>query len=609
MTAQAANLAATPFASDGLFRGALESSPDCMKILDLDGCVQFINRNGVVLLGARDPAAMLGRPWLELWEEPERTVAAQALDAAAGRQVQRFTAPTRTFAGEIRYFDVVLSPLRDDTGDCIAILVTSRDVTEREGARLAAEAREHETELQAAVLRSAAEMAKFAGWEIDFREGLLVQSAESVRLLRGGPRVMPIERGFDMYDPEDHQWIGALLARARDHGERIRYEARYTRVDGTRGWVRIFGEPVYEGGVCVGLRGAGMDITDEKVAHEAVQRAEQRLLLAIQLAGLRVYDVDFTTRTVTRHGPTPVVLDREPVVEDLWPPGSQAYMHPDDAKRVREEWSRPRAGEETPIRSEFRVIRGDGEVRWAFTVGKTWRDAAGEPLRLISAVIDITERKRAELEMLQAMQKMRDQQEQQKLLLGELNHRVKNTLAAVQSVASQTLRDAGDICEARELFMERLMALSATHNLLVKSAWESASLHELIDITLSPYGRPYACSGLDLRLDPNFAISFGMALHELTMNALKHGAWKEAGRVDISVEAHDAEALVIWRESGGGPPVAPPTRQGFGTRLLQRGVAGELGGAVTLDFAPEGLVCTIRAPLSARLQVVPPRAV
>jgi len=605
MTAPAANLAATSFASDGLFRSALESSPDCVEILDLDGCLQFINRNGVILLAARDPATLLGRSWLGLWAEPERAVVAQALDAAAKGELQRFTAPVRTFSGELRHFDVVLSPLRNDIGDCTAILVTARDVTEREEARLAAEARERQAEVQAAVLRSAAEMAKLAGWEIDFRQGLLVQSEESVRLLRGGSRVLPMERGFDMYDPEDHAWIGELLARARDHGERISYEARYTRVDGTRGWVRIFGEPVYEDGVCIGLRGAGMDITDEKVAQEAIQRAEQRLLLAIQLAGLRVYELDFPTHTIAHHGASPAVLDREPAFEDIWPPGDNRYMHPRDAERVRAQWASPDAGVATPVRSEFRVLRGDGEVRWGFAVTKMERDTAGEPLRLLAAVMDITERKRAELEMLQAIRKMREHQEHQKLLLDELNHRVKNTLASVQSVAEQTLRDAHNLHETRDLFVERLMALSGTHNLLVKTAWESASFADLVEITLNPYGRPFACTGPDLRLDANFAISFGMALHELTINALKHGAWKGSGRIDIAVEPREDEVVVAWRESGG-PPVSPPARRGFGSRLLERGVAGEVHGEVKLDFAPSGLVCTIRAPLSARLQVIQP---
>ena len=606
MTVLAVDLPATSFANDGLLRSALENSPDCVKILDLDGRLQFINRTGVILLGAGDAAALLGRSWLGLWDDPERAVAAQALDAAARCELQRFTAPTRTCSGELRHFDVVLSPLRNDSGDCIAILVTSRDVTEREVARLATEARERTAEVQAAVLRSAAKMAKLGGWEIDFRQGVVYRSEECLRLLGGGPPVVALDEAAEGYDPESLERVTEILQHARDTGERISFETPFTRLDGVRVWLRVFGEAVFQDGVCVGLRGAAMDTTEEKEIHEAIQRAEQRLLLAIQLAGLRVYELDFPTHTVTRHGASPIALDREPAFEDIWPPGENSYMHPRDAERVKAQWAAQDAGE-TPIRSEFRVLRGDGEVRWAFTVTKTERDAAGQPLRLLAAGMDITERKRAEIEMLQAMRKMREHQEHQKLLLDELNHRVKNTLAAVQSVAGQTLRDAHDLVEARELFVQRLLALSATHNLLVKTAWEGASFADLVEITLKPYGRPFACAGPDLRLDPNFAISFGMALHELTINAVKHGAWKGSGRIDIDVEHGNDEVVITWRESGG-PPVTQPARRGFGSRLLERGVAGEVHGEVKLDFVLSGLVCTIRAPLSARLQVMQPEA-
>jgi two-component sensor histidine kinase len=202
------------------------------------------------------------------------------------------------------------------------------------------------------------------------------------------------------------------------------------------------------------------------------------------------------------------------------------------------------------------------------------------------------------------MVEMREHEARQKLLLDELNHRVKNTLASVQSVAVQTLEDAKDVAGARDLFLQRLMALSSTHNLLVKREWESASFREVIDATLAPYGRPYAYAGPDLRLDANLAVSLGMAVHELATNALKHGAWRRDGIVAIEVsEQADGDVSVIWRETGG-PPVLAPAKRGFGSRLLERGVALEVRGVVKLDFRPEGLVCTIRAPQDRRLQVV-----
>jgi two-component sensor histidine kinase len=224
----------------------------------------------------------------------------------------------------------------------------------------------------------------------------------------------------------------------------------------------------------------------------------------------------------------------------------------------------------------------------ALQAGLAERDAALEELR----------------GAMKTMMEMRVHESRQKLLLDELNHRVKNTLASVQSVAVQTLSDTHDPEAARNLFIERLMALSSTHNLLVARQWESASFRELVEATLRPYGRPYDISGEDLRLDANLAVSLGMALHELATNALKHGAWLGEGRVDIAVDIDGEQALtIVWRESGG-PPVTRPKRRGFGSRLLERGVAMEVHGEVNLDFQEAGLVCTIHAPASERIQVM-----
>jgi two-component sensor histidine kinase len=201
------------------------------------------------------------------------------------------------------------------------------------------------------------------------------------------------------------------------------------------------------------------------------------------------------------------------------------------------------------------------------------------------------------------MVEMREHEARQKLLLDELNHRVKNTLASVQSIAAQTLGRAEDLDHARTTFLDRLMALSATHSLLAKRQWGPTSFHELVTATLAPYDRPYAYAGPDLKLEPNTAVTLGMAIHELATNALKHGAWSGEGIVTIEVvEMADGEIQIAWLETRG-PRVAAPSQPGFGSRLLQSGVARELGGDVSLDYRREGLVCTIRAQPSERLRL------
>ncbi|MDP2212521.1 sensor histidine kinase [Phenylobacterium sp.] len=217
----------------------------------------------------------------------------------------------------------------------------------------------------------------------------------------------------------------------------------------------------------------------------------------------------------------------------------------------------------------------------------------------------IAERDAALAELRAAMDtmvEMREHEARQKLLLDELNHRVKNTLASVQSIAIQTLSREAEPEAARATFVERLMALSSTHNLLVKRSWEAASFRELVHASLGHYGQPFSLEGPDLTMAPNAAVSLGMALHELATNALKYGAWSQAGRVEITTVTDEAtgQATIQWRERGG-PAVSPPAGRGFGSRLLEQGVAGELGGEVRLHFDAEGLVCLIRTPIGPAL--------
>jgi len=208
----------------------------------------------------------------------------------------------------------------------------------------------------------------------------------------------------------------------------------------------------------------------------------------------------------------------------------------------------------------------------------------------VCGAIDITERKR--------------QQQHRELLLNELNHRVKNTLATVQSFAVQTLRSAPTLTDGRRAFEARLIALSNGHNVLTRENWEGAGLHEVVAEALGAYvvdpQHPRVrFEGPEIRLRPKTALAISMALHELATNAVKYGALSsQAGRVQLSwaVEGKPRVLKLNWTETGG-PPVVAPGKRGFGSRLIERGLAQDLGGQVRLDFAPEGVSCAIEAPL------------
>lgn len=232
------------------------------------------------------------------------------------------------------------------------------------------------------------------------------------------------------------------------------------------------------------------------------------------------------------------------------------------------------------------VVPGGGLLHWEVNSTLT-RDPAGKPLGLHAIARDITERRRAEA--------------RQRLLVNELNHRVKNMLALVQGLALQTFKDGRDMAEARAAFQQRLTALAAAHDLLTRESWEGATLDELVHEALGHHneGEPrLSWSGPPVRLNPKAAVSLVMALHELSTNAAKYGALsRPEGRVTVDWRVDGERLAIEWRERGG-PRVETPTRRGFGFRMIERALAADLSGGARLDFDPEGLTCRIDAALA-----------
>lgn len=190
----------------------------------------------------------------------------------------------------------------------------------------------------------------------------------------------------------------------------------------------------------------------------------------------------------------------------------------------------------------------------------------------------------------------------QRLLLDELNHRVKNTLATVQSIAAQTLRAAPDLVTARKDFEGRIVALSKAHNLLSQTAWDSTTMASLICHELGHYDSDRISSeGPEVTLNPKASIAVAMVLHELSTNAAKYGALSgDAGRLDLAwrVDEGSGELQIDWYETGG-PPVAAPSRTGFGSRMMNLVMRGELNGAVDARYEPQGFSCILKIPYSS----------
>ncbi len=243
--------------------------------------------------------------------------------------------------------------------------------------------------------------------------------------------------------------------------------------------------------------------------------------------------------------------------------------------------------------SEAIAERPDGTRVPFLAYPKPLRDSQGAVCGAVNMLVDISERKQAE--------------QHQKTLVDELNHRVKNMLATVQSLAIQTIRSAGVGRDVLRAFDGRLFALGRVHDLLTQAQWQSTDFKAVLDTVLRPLGPAVqgriVTNGGPVRIAPREAVLLAMVLHELISNASKFGALScRDGTLSVvwrETEAGASRSLhVEWQEANG-PEVASPEKQGFGTRLIERGIASELKGAAEISYDPAGLHCSIRIPLAA----------
>ena len=246
------------------------------------------------------------------------------------------------------------------------------------------------------------------------------------------------------------------------------------------------------------------------------------------------------------------------------------------------------SGKNVHVEAEWQ--RKDGSMLWISATISPLISGVGKIVGASIIARDITERRRAEAH--------------REILVGELNHRVKNTLAIVSAIASQTLTGAVSVKAANEAFSARLLALSRAHDLLMHGNWSGTDLASVVKATIEPHNggeNRFGVEGAYVPLQPALAVTFSLALHELCTNAAKYGALSvQEGFVNIAWHIRgdiaNARLQLTWTESGG-PAVVTPTRKGFGSRLIQKALAMELTGEVSVSYEPSGVICTINAPL------------
>ncbi|HEV7228277.1 PAS domain-containing sensor histidine kinase [Brevundimonas sp.] len=334
--------------------------------------------------------------------------------------------------------------------------------------------------------------------------------------------------------------------------------------------MRIF--PLEEG---LGIH--ARDVTERRRAERELADRERRLAVAADAVLGVAYDWDLQTDLVVRSAGLQQLIGI-PLAEtspraEWW----RDRIHPDDLAHILASKAPDHA--EAWSEQEYRVRHADG--RWIDVIdrARVVYDDEGRPARVIGTTIDVTAIKQGEARL--------------RVLVDEINHRVKNTLATVQSIAMMSARSCPDLETFVARFQERLISLSRAHDLLTRRHWTDATLNEVIDCAMGAYGEGrLRLSGPPFVLGPRTALALSLAFHELATNAVKYGALgAPEGHVEISWQVNDRDVVLVWKERGG-PPVGIPTRSGFGSRLLQS-MGADLGGDVALEWQTDGAVCRI----------------
>ena len=400
--------------------------------------------------------------------------------------------------------------------------------------------------------------------------------------------------------PEDQPGVRAAIEAAVRDKSVFEFEHRVIRADGTLGWTHSRAVPILdpEGNIVEWL-GAASDVTSAHEAEVIRLESEERLRSATEVARVGLWDWNLDTGRVAWSDEHFRMMGYESgaVVPsyDAW----VSRIHPDDREKTEVALQRARDAQEEFV-YEFRAIHPDGSVHWLSARGGFYYDDQGRPYRMIGAMIETTE--------------AREFQERQQLLLAELQHRTRNLLGVVRSMAEKTMRRSEDIDGFATSFRERLGALARVQGLLSRlDEHDRVTFDELIRTELEAHGaidegsQHVALEGpAGVRLRSSTVQTLAMALHELATNASKYGALKEPrGQLEVTWRIIDAEdgadrLEVVWQESGVEMPAPDAAAQGSGQGrdLIERGLPYQLDAETSYVLGEDGVRCTITIPIS-----------
>ena len=485
--------------------------------------------------------------------------------------------------GQTRWDRWEIHPWRHSDGQIGGITIFTEDVAAERSLR---ENKDH--------LKRAQAVARVASWRMDFAANELKGTSQTFELLGQTPDArLDYASLLAMVHEDDRAFVGeARQSVAR--GQAYDVEYRFT-VDGGERWMHERSEPEIDAtGKIIGAFGVIQDVTERKAIEKSLAASEERLRLALEAAGMAVWDLDLRTGDDVWNDQSYRMIGYEP---GEIAPGFETWsrhMHPDDRERVTRNFLQS-LQTESEVANENRMIDRHGNIRWVSARGRTAVDAQGRPMRSYGVITDITELKQAE--------------ERDRLLSSELHHRAKNLLAVVQAVALQTAR----YCNPEQfigVFDQRLKSLAASHDLLVSSKWHSVDFSALVHTQLAHFSDLFwtriTLVAEKAELTADAAQAIGLALHELVTNAAKYGALSSTeGAITITLTINETgsgpRVHLRWQEHRG-PTVSQPVRRGFGHSVLMNMAPYSLGATVDMRYQPDGLIWELDAPANLVLK-------
>jgi PAS domain S-box-containing protein len=550
--------------------------------------IQFYNDAYRLTMGPERHPRALGQPGRACWEEIWDIIGPQIELVLSGRgatwREDQLVPVTRHGRREDVWWTYGYSPIHDDqaANGVGGVLVVCNDVTDRHRIVEALQASEQR-------LKLALDASQLVGiWDWDVAADRITGDARFARLHGLDPG--RVETGLTRAEahvrlhPDDRARLGETLDDAIANGRPPGLRGTPRRADGGVRWAEAHGVQMIDPEGRQHYLGATVDVTAGRAAEERLRSLFEQApgFVAVMRGPDHVFELHNQAYSDLLGGRD---LAGQSVRDAMPELAGQGFLERLDQVYVSGEPFVARGAEIMLQRSAEGLER-----RFLDFVYQPIRDADGAVSGILAQGHDITEQRKAE--------------EHRQLLVNELNHRVKNTLSTIQAVAQQTMRDNVPMKQARDAFVDRLIAMSRNHDLLTMTNWEGADLSDVVDQALSAHVPPdrRRVAGPSLQLEPRVALALGMALHELATNAAKYGALSiAAGQVEVlwSVDPDDRggrRLALQWREHGG-PPVAPPGRKGFGSRLIERGLSQELNGEARLIYEPTGVVCLITAPV------------